>query len=690
MPHPRLIPLLVAAVVALFAAPAAHAGQYTLSYDFTADLSGWSGYVEPGYNLCGHSAPVGCPDIGTNRIMARAGLGQAIWSQGRWEWTAPPGTTIVGGSLAYRTRMRHSQFFARVKMRNAGDWADAPTLLAEQQTTALTDHVIALASGFRQVGISLYAHPAAAGLVTDPWDDYITLVQLQVTVADAAPPGVAWIDGGSLLDGIWHRGDVCATVAVGDNESGVAAVWLASGAVSSVWSVPRTGSQYQPGPPYGQASLCLSAAALGDGAHAGAVGGSDASGEGAAGLPFTVYIDRTPPTVGVVAPGSVAADGQPPIELAFADASSGTASVTIQVDGAPLHVAIPVPGRATARPAAPLAFGAHTLSWSAVDAAGNRNDGSASFSVPDTTAPSFGAPEPQAGATLGDGDVLSVAVAVTDGGSGVDPASVDLQLDGTPVEHVWRTGDVVHGVVGRRLLSGVHHLALAVADRAGNTGWLAWDVSVAAGAGTAGGSAPAGGATAGGAAGAHGTAPTSPAAAARTRAAAVHAIVRRVGAGRSRVVIVRLRARPRTRIAVRWRCGALARTLRIRANARGVASLRVKCAGSATVRLAIAPRRVLVRIAPRRLPLHLRVVPLSRSAPTVARVSGRLAELRGRVLILEALTSTGWQRVGLTHVGASGSFATSFAIVHAGQFALRARVPAVAGAASAPFVLTMR
>jgi hypothetical protein len=34
------------------------------------------------------------------------------------------GTTIVGRALAYRTRMRHTQFFARVKMRAAGDWAD--------------------------------------------------------------------------------------------------------------------------------------------------------------------------------------------------------------------------------------------------------------------------------------------------------------------------------------------------------------------------------------------------------------------------------------------------------------------------------------------------------------------------------------------------------------------------------------
>jgi hypothetical protein len=155
-------------------------------------------------------------------------------------------------------------------------------------------------------------------------------------------------------------------------------------------------------------------------------------------------------------------------------------------------------------------------------------------------------------------------------------------------------------------------------------------------------------------------------------------------------VIVRLRARPRARLALRVRCGQVVRSVRARANARGIAILRVACAGAATVRVAVAPGRVLVRIAPRRLPLRLRVVPQSRSAPTVARVSGRLAELHGRDLVLEALTAAGWRRVGLVRADGSGSFATSFAIVHAGQFALRARVPALAGAASAPFVLTMR
>ena len=57
----------------LAGASSAHAGQYTLTYDFAADLSGWSGYVEPGYVLCGRGATAGCPDVSTNRILAAAG-----------------------------------------------------------------------------------------------------------------------------------------------------------------------------------------------------------------------------------------------------------------------------------------------------------------------------------------------------------------------------------------------------------------------------------------------------------------------------------------------------------------------------------------------------------------------------------------------------------------------------------------
>jgi hypothetical protein len=58
--------------------------------------------------------------------------------------------------------------------------------------------------------------------------------------------------------------------------------------------------------------------------------------------------------------------------------------------------------------------------------------------------------------------------------------------------------------------------------------------------------------------------------------------------------------------------------------------------------------------------------------------------------VVEALTRGGWHRAGVARADASGGFATSFAVVRAGEFAIRARVPALAGRPSAPFILTVR
>ena len=151
---------------------------------------------------------------------------------------------------------------------------------------------------------------------------------------------------------------------------------------------------------------------------------------------------------------------------------------------------------------------------------------------------------------------------------------------------------------------------LTVADLAGNVARLAWDIVVAAVRRTAAGTAPASaGAT--GPAGAPG-ASGSPARRPRRSRAAARGSPRcaRSSHGSAvrgpRAVVVRLHARPHLRIALRVRCGQTVRTLRVRANGRGIATVRVACAGAATVRLAVAPGRVLVRIASRRLPLRLR------------------------------------------------------------------------------------
>ena len=272
------------------------------------------------------------------------------------------------------------------------------------------------------------------------------------------------------------------------------------------------------------------------------------------------------------------------------------------------------------------------------------------------------------------------------------------QIDGVTVP-LDVSGPRASGRPPAALASGVHTLAWSIADAAGNRteGSTRFDVPdmkpppVGAPQPPTGG--PAASTPAGGGAVPASTAspaPGSPGKAARTRASLVRALQARVGPARPRIVIVRLRARARLRIVVRVRCAGVTRRLPVRASPRGIATVRVACAGVATVRMVARPGRLLVHIAGRRLPLRLQVQPQRRTAPTVARVGGRLAELRRHVVVLEALTASGWRRVGQTRADSTGRFTTSFAIVRAGRFALRARVAALASDPSAPFVLTMR
>ena len=251
----------------------------------------------PGYVLCGHGAPPAAPTSRRTASWRAPGGAQAIWSQGRWEWTAPPGTTIVGGSLAYRTRMRHSQFFARVKMRTDGvlgrcpdareraadDRADRPRDPAGRRLPAgrrrRSTRIPPPRRRDRRLGRLRHARaPRCDGPRRDA---------AGARLGRRRRPARWGLASRRRLRHLRPRRP----------ESGVGAVWLASDGVSSAWAAPRTGSQYQPGAAWGQPTLCLSAAALGDGIHAGAVGGRDESGQARAGLPFTVRIDSHAATV---------------------------------------------------------------------------------------------------------------------------------------------------------------------------------------------------------------------------------------------------------------------------------------------------------------------------------------------------------------------------------------------------------
>ena len=669
-----LCALVVAAIWLTLHLPAASAGTWNLAYDFASDLSGWSGYTEPGYLLCGRTATAGCPDTATNRIHLRPGLVPVAWAQGRWEWTAPPGTTIVGGALAYRTRMSAPTQYARVKMRADGqDWGSAPAIVSEQQTGPLVDHIVALPAGYRQLGVALYSHPGAVA-TAGVWDDYVTLVHLDVTVDDPTPPTLAWVDGGQLTDGAWHRDDVCAVVGAADGQSGVATVTAQAGAASARYETPLTGVQYGPRPAAAQPRLCLSAGALGDGAFSGQVVAADATGGGSAPLGFTVRIDRSAPQVALLQP--IAPSPKPEVVLAASDAASGIASIVVMIDGKPVDARL-VAGKVRASPT--LGYGDHALSWTIGDAAGNTTAGAAVVSVTDPDAPTLAIGVPVDGAVLADGVLASVRVVATDAGSGIDPGGYRISLDGHELTDGMPTATGYAVVVGTRLASGEHRLEATVHDRAGNATSRAWKVSVPAGQGAP-APAAAGAPTAGN--------PSTPAARAAGRR--LRAIVTHIGSVRALHISVRF-AVPQAggAVRVRTRCGSV-RSVRGMQPVASRLSVHLACPGAASVEVRQRGVRAITTIAPRQLPLLLVLGAEPAQAPAVVTVRGRLAELAGRDVAVQSLSAGGWRSVGKVRANRRGAFELRFTAGAPGSFALRARVSDLAALPCRIALLTVR
>ena len=243
------------------------------------------------------------------------------------------------------------------------------------------------------------------------------------------------------------------------------------------------------------------------------------------------------------------------------------------------------------------------------------------------------------------------------------------------------------GVAGAWLAAGIHHLALAVADRAGNPARLAWDVTP------------------------------------RPARAHLPGVCRRV-AGRPRAVerapLLRLPARrpasARCRYARSRRASGRLASRRdrqtasaCRASHRAAAAMRCRDPQAAGAREHPGRCQRARRWRGTRNRAHGRPswtpARSHRGRPASAAPAGAAATAHGtdrragqrparraarpRRRARGAHTD-GWRRVGQARADSAGRFVLSFAIVHAGQFALRARVAALAAIPSAPFVLTMR
>jgi RHS repeat-associated protein len=130
-----------------------------------------------------------------------------------------------------------------------------------------------------------------------------------------------------------------------------------------------------------------------------------------------------------------------------------------------------------ARLVVPLAEGVNAFTATAADPAGNQGPQALVVSVQrDSEAPKLSVVAPAAGALLNKAQPAIAASAGDEaGGSGLDPASLKLVLDGRDVSAAASlAGGTVSYKPAERLAEGGHSILLTLADRAGNLAHLAW------------------------------------------------------------------------------------------------------------------------------------------------------------------------------------------------------------------------
>jgi hypothetical protein len=138
-----------------------------------------------------------------------------------------------------------------------------------------------------------------------------------------------------------------------------------------------------------------------------------------------------------------------------------------------------VAGRFTYTPAVALGFATHTVSVRAADRSGNVSAPVTwSFVVRDELAPLVSSRLPAPGTTVA--GAATIAFDATDAGTGVDPASLSVTVDGSDVASwgVWAGGHFSYAP--GNLGAGVHTVSVTVADHAGNVaGPVMWQFAVA-------------------------------------------------------------------------------------------------------------------------------------------------------------------------------------------------------------------
>jgi predicted CXXCH cytochrome family protein len=190
---------------------------------------------------------------------------------------------------------------------------------------------------------------------------------------------------------------------------------------------------------------------------------------GSASFNLTVILDDvTPPSVTGVSPSGTIPFGSPTITVDYSDAGSGidTSSVVVTLDGSALSCTVTATQATCATGV--LAAGPHDIGGSVSDNSGNTTTIIGGFNMlpaPDTTPPTVTSVSPSGDIPAGS---TTVSVVYYDNDSGIDPASLVITLDGSPLSCSSPTTTPVTCATGV-LSTGSHTIGGSVSDNAGNT-----------------------------------------------------------------------------------------------------------------------------------------------------------------------------------------------------------------------------
>jgi hypothetical protein len=453
-----LAALLAAAVVPT----AARAGTYSISIDTAKDTEGWTFSHDAGFIACSlQLRGSNCADVASPTPLRMFGFGQApklgnAW----WQWDAPATTTIKSGSLAvtYKTAATDTSAYMKARLRTES-FPSSPQLYP---TTGDGSGNWSIPAGNQVVGVFLKTDIARD--YSDKWNNNVKITGLTASLTDDTPP--AFTLSGPLADGLWHNETqpAAVTLSATDAGAGVASAAMAeAGTALDSAAVPRQAGVHA-GRTVLTTDLTAIPAALGDGVHTLDVTVADAAGERVS-HQLVLRVDAHAPVASGMLPAGSTTDQRPAVSFSVDPGPSGLGQFEASVDGVPMTIA---GTDASSTPASDLSYGQHTVTWHATDGAGNVRDGFWTFTVRDAVPPVLSDVRPDDGSATADARPL-ISIAVADAGVGVDPASVQMAVDGIDVsaKGAFSAGRFAY-TPASALAYGRHTVVASAADSAGN------------------------------------------------------------------------------------------------------------------------------------------------------------------------------------------------------------------------------